>query len=142
MKKYMMGFMASMTLLLAEGNTTTQGYSQAQRIMDMQKMAKAMQDIQSGFFYNNVDIVKKGVTQLKGTIVNVGPTLEEITSKDIYEQYMQNGEKITRKIKKKIERRAQDVIDHFEKGDAVQALQAYSKIAKECMKCHVRLRKW
>ena len=35
-------------------------YTQANRILDMQKMAQAMQDIQSGFFYNNIDIVKAG----------------------------------------------------------------------------------
>jgi len=118
------------------------GYTQAQRIVDMQKMAHAMQDIQSGFFYNNDDIVRDGAQRLKETIVKVGPTIEEITNKDIYEQYMQNGEKMTRKIKTKIQRRAQDIIDRFEHGDAIQALQAYSKIAQQCMKCHVRLRKW
>ena len=119
-----------------------EGYTQAKRIADMQTMAQAMQNIQTGFFYNNVDIVTDGARTLKATVVNVGPTIEEINNKDIYEQYMQNSEKMTFRIKKKIERHAQVVIDRFKNGDAVQALQAYSKIAEQCMKCHVRLRKW
>ncbi len=142
MKQIIAGVLISAGVLYGAEAEQSKGYTQAQRIADMQKMAQAMQDIQSGFFYNNVDIVRDGAKTLKATIVNVGPTIEEITNKDIYEQYMQNGEKMTLKIKRKIERRAQEVIDRFENGDAVQALQAYSKIAEQCMKCHVRLRKW
>ncbi len=119
-----------------------EAYTQAKRIADMQKMAQAMQDIQTGFFYNNVDIVKAGAATLMATIEHVGPTIEELNNKDIYEQYMLNGEKMTHKIKSKIARRAKEVYDRFTSGDAVQALQAYTSIAKQCMKCHVRLRKW
>jgi cytochrome c556 len=140
--KCMLGLLLSMGMLSAAEDQNKEGYTRAKRIADMQKMAQAMQDIQSGFFYNNVDIVRDGAKTLKATIVNVGPTIDEINNKDIYEQFMQNGEKMTYRIKKKIERRAQEVIDRFESGDAVQALQAYSKIAQQCMKCHVRLRKW
>ncbi len=129
-------------VLQAADETKTEGYTHAKRIADMQKMAQAMQNIQTGFFYNNVDIVRDGAKTLKATVVNVGPTIEEISNKDIYEQYMQNSEKMTFRIKKKIERHAQEVMERFESGDAVQALQAYSKIAQQCMKCHVRLRKW
>jgi len=141
-KQIIVGMLVVAGVLHGAESKKSEGYTQAKRIADMQKMAQAMQDIQSGFFYNNVDIVRDGAKTLKATIVNVGPTIEEITNKDIYEQYMQNGEKMTLKIKRKIERRAQEVIDRFESGDAVQALQAYSKIAQQCMKCHVRLRKW
>ncbi|RUM74274.1 MAG: hypothetical protein DSZ10_01830, partial [Sulfurovum sp.] len=130
------------TMMSAAQDDNSKAYTRAKRITDMQRMAQAMQDIQSGFFYNNVDIVRDGAKTLKETIVHVGPTIDEISNKDIYEQYMLNSEKMTHKTKKKIERRAQDVMDRFEKGDAVQALQAYSKIAEQCMKCHVRLRKW
>ena len=129
-------------LLHAADTDKTEGYTHTKRIADMQKMAQAMQNIQTGFFYNNVDIVRDGAKTLKATVVNVGPTIEEISNKDIYEQYMQNSEKMTFRIKKKIERHAQEVMERFENGDAVQALQAYSKIAQQCMKCHVRLRKW
>lgn len=136
MKKLLWGLIATSTLIMAGG------YTQGQRILDMQKMAKAMQDIQSGFFYNNVDIVKSGTKSLKETIVKIRPTDAEVNNKDIYEQWLANDQKMTNKIQKKIKKKANDIEERFTDGDAVQALQAYSKIAGQCMKCHVNLRKW
>jgi len=136
MKKLLLGITMTSVFVLANG------YSQADRIMDMQKMAQAMQDIQSGFFYNNADIVKAGVKDLKETIVKVRPTDSEVNNKDIYEKWLENNQKMTNKIQKKIKRKAEDIEERFSDGDAVQALQAYSKISGQCMKCHVNLRKW
>jgi len=136
MKKLLLGLAVTSTLIFAEG------YSQGERILDMQKMAQAMQDIQSGFFYNNVDIVKAGTKNLKETIIKIRPTDEEVNNKDIYEKWLNNNLKMTNKIQKKIRKKAEDIEERFMNGDAVQALQAYSKIAGQCMKCHVNLRKW
>ncbi len=122
--------------------TMAGGYTQGDRILDMQKMAQAMQDIQSGFFYNNEDIVKAGVKDLKETIVKIRPIDAEVNNKDIYEKWLNNDLKMTNKIQKKIVQKLEDIDERFSDGDAVQALQAYSKIASQCMKCHVRLRKW
>ena len=119
-----------------------QGYSQADRIVDMQKMAMAMQDIQSGLLYNNLDIIKAGTKVLTQTIDRIRMTDEEVNNKDIYEKWLNNNLKMTNKIRKIIKRRAQTLEDRFADGDAVQALQEYSKIMSQCMKCHVRLRKW
>ncbi len=117
-------------------------YTQADRILDMQKMAQAMQDIQTGFFYNNIDIVKDGTKTLKETIKRVRPTDEEISNKDIYEKWLNNSLKMTNKIKKKITRKAEDIDERFESGDPTQALQAYNSISKQCLKCHINVRKW
>ena len=136
MKKVLVGITMASVFLLANG------YSQADRILDMQKMAQAMQDIQSGFFYNNADIVKAGVKDLKETIVKVRPTDEEVNNKDIYEKWLNNNLRMTNKIQKKIKKKAEDIEERFSDGDAVQALQAYSKISGQCMKCHINLRKW
>ncbi|BAF71521.1 hypothetical protein [Sulfurovum sp. NBC37-1] len=122
--------------------TMAEGYTQADRIADMQKMAQAMQDIQSGFFYNNIDIVKAGTKVLKETITNVRPIDSEVNNKDIYEKWLNNDLRMTRKIQKKIKKKAEDIEERFSDGDAVQALQEYSKISQQCMKCHIRLRKW
>ncbi len=137
-------FLRHITMLTAATTIVVmaEGYTQADRIADMQKMAKAMQDIQSGFFYNNVDIVKAGTKVLKSTIVNVRPIDSEVNNKDIYEKWLNNDLKMTRKIQKKIKKKATVLEERFANGDAVQALQEYSKIAQQCMKCHVRLRKW
>ena len=136
MKKLLLGITMTSVFVLANG------YSQADRIMDMQKMAQAMQDIQSGFFYNNADIVKAGVKDLKETIIKVRPIDSEVNNKDIYEKWLENNQRMTNKIQKKIKRKAEDIEERFSDGDAVQALQAYSKISGQCMKCHVNLRKW
>jgi hypothetical protein len=133
-------------LLLIPAILTTfasaEGYTQADRILDMQKMAQAMQDIQTGFFYNNIDIVKDGTKTLRETIKRVGPIDSEVNTKDIYEKWMNNSLKMTNKIKKKITRKAEDIDERFESGDPKQALQAYSKISQQCLKCHINLRKW
>jgi hypothetical protein len=117
-------------------------YTQADRIFDMQKMAQAMQDIQSGFFYNNLDIVKAGAKDLKETVVKVGPIKKETENKDVYERWMTNNTAMTKRIQRKIAQDTDDIVARFSAGDATQALQFYSKISSECMKCHVRLRKW
>jgi len=136
MIKLLVGFIVATSFASAEG------YTQGDRILDMQKMAQAMQDIQSGFFYNNADIVKAGVKDIKETIIKVRPIDSEVNNKDIYEKWLNNDLKMTNKIQKKIRKKADVVQERFTDGDAVQALQAYSKIASQCMKCHVRLRKW
>jgi len=117
-------------------------YTQADRILDMQKMAQAMQDIQTGFFYNNIDIVKDGTKTLKETIKKVRQIESEVKTTDIYEKWLNNNLKMTNKIKKKIIKKAEDIEERFEDGDAVQALQAYSKVSQQCLKCHINVRKW
>ncbi len=136
MKKSVLILLSTTTLCF------TQGYTKADRILDMQKMAKAMQEIQTGFFYNNLEIVQSGTKVLKETIDNIRPTDEEINTKDIYERWLNNNIKMTNKIRKKIIRKATDIEDRFKSGDSIQALQAYSKIAQQCMKCHIEIRKW
>jgi len=133
-------------LLLIPAILTTfasaEAYTQADRILDMQKMAQAMQDIQTGFFYNNIDIVKDGTKTLRETIAKVGPIDEEVNNKDIYEKWLNNSLKMTNKIKKKITHKAEDIDKRFEDGDPKQALQAYSKISQQCLQCHINVRKW
>ncbi|RRS31211.1 MAG: hypothetical protein P794_04590 [Epsilonproteobacteria bacterium (ex Lamellibrachia satsuma)] len=136
MKKLLAGIMIMTTISLADG------YTQGDRILDMQKMAQAMQDIQSGLLYNNIDIIKAGTKVLKDTVTNVRPIDAEMNNKDIYEKWLNNNLKMTHKIQKKIRNKAQTLEERFADGDAVQALQDYSKIMGQCMKCHVRLRKW
>jgi hypothetical protein len=128
--------------IIGSNAAMAEGYTQGDRILDMQKMAQAMQDIQSGLLYNNVDIVKAGTKVLKDTIIKIRPIDEEVNNKDIYEKWLNNNLKMTNKIQKKIRKKAEDIEERFADGDAVQALQAYSKIIGQCMQCHVRLRKW
>ena len=136
MKRLFIGCLAVVTFGFAES------YTQADRILDMQKLAQAMQDIQSGFFYNNLDIVKAGAEDLKKTIVKIGPIQEEINNTDVYERWMDGNTAMKKRIQRKIIQHSDDIIARFSDGDATQALQVYAKISSECMKCHVSLRKW
>jgi len=126
MKKMMIGFLLSGALLSAGP------YTQKDRIKDMQTMA----------FYNNFDMIKEGTARLSDTIVKIEPPLEELEEKDVMTRYMNNKVLMSNKIKKKINRKARVIIERFRDGDAVQALQAYTKITKQCMECHTQLRKW
>ena len=98
-----------MAFVLFSGVTFANGYSQADRIADMQKMAQAMQDYTVRSFYNNADIVKAGVKELKETIVKIRPVDAEVNNKDIYEKWLNNNMKMTNKIQKKIRRKAEDI---------------------------------
>jgi len=136
MKKVLVAFLTTLSVGLAGD------YTQGDRILDMQKMAQAMQDIQSGFFYNNVDIVKAGAEDLKKTIVKIRPVKKEVENKDVYERWLNNNTAMTHRIARNIERRTETIIKRFENGDPRQALQEYGKITEQCMKCHISLRKW
>jgi len=136
MKKLLVSYVAILSLGFAGD------YTQADRILDMQKMAQAMQDIQSGFFYNNLDIVKAGAEDLGKTIVKIRPVKKEVNNKDVYERWMNNNTAMTKRIQRNIERRTEVIIKRFQNGDPRQALQEYSKITEQCMKCHISLRKW
>ncbi len=129
-------------LAIAGSMAYGEGYTQKDRIQDMQTMAAAMQDIQNGFFYNNFDIIKEGVNKLSDTIEKIQPPLEEVEEKDVMTRYTNNKVQVTNRIKKNINRKAKDILERFKEGDATQAIQAFTKITKECMECHTQLRKW
>lgn len=120
----------------------SEDYTQADRILDMQKMAQAMQDIQSGFFYNNLDIVKAGTQDLKSTIVKVRAVKSEVNTKDVYEKWFIDSVAMTKRTQKRISKYADSIVEHFSAGDAQFALNVYNRVAGECMKCHTSLRKW
>ncbi len=136
MKKILVGFVLAGTLLSAGP------YTQKDRILNMQTMASAMQTIQNGFFYNNIDMVIEGTGLLADTVIKIEPPLEEIEEKDVMTRYTNNKVQMSNRIKKKIIRKTKDIIERFRDGDATQALQAYSKITGQCMACHTQLRKW
>ncbi|MBN2824248.1 MAG: cytochrome C [Campylobacterales bacterium] len=136
-KKMVWVALALSTSLWAAGS-----YDSAQRIKDMQVMAKAMQDIQNGFFYNNFDMIKEGSDRLADAVERVQPPLEEAEEKDVMTRYANNKVQMTNGIKKQINQKIKTMLERFEAGDAQQAIQAYTKITKECMSCHTQLRKW
>ncbi len=117
-------------------------YTRADRVKDMQTMAQAMNDIESGFFFNDKQKVIKGALKLSDTIRHVRPPLEDKEEKNPMMRYMNEKVKFSNKIVKKIDRKAETIIERFQDGDVSEALQAYKKIMSSCMECHAKIRKW
>ena len=134
MKKVILG------LVLVAG--LAQAYTKEDRVQDMNKMAQAMNIIQSGFFYNNYETVEAGVEQLNNAIGRVKPTDAETNKKDVMEKYMDDKFQMTNKVVKKINQKALTILQRYKHGDSQQAAQAYSKIMGQCMKCHREIRNW
>ena len=136
MKKVILAMMITAVSLMATS------YTQADRIKDMNEMANAMNIIQSGFFYNNYDTVEVGVEKLVEAVKRVKPPVEELEEKDLMTRYMNQKIQMSNKIVKKINKKSLDILARFKSGDSVQAVQAYTKIMGQCIKCHRETRNW
>ncbi len=135
--------MKKISIALLLGTALLAGsYTKADRIKDMQEMAAAMSTIQTGFFYNNNDIVQDGALKLSDAIRRVQPPLEEVEEKDPMARYMNNKIIFSNKIVKNIDGKTKLIIQRFKNGDVQQSVQAYTKIMKQCMKCHHEVRQW
>lgn len=130
------------SVLLLTTAIFAQEYTKEDRIKDMQTMADAMTKIETGFFYNNNDIVQLGALQLSDAIRRIKPPLEEKEEKDPMTRYLNKKVEFTNKIVKKIDKKAETILERFKEGDIPQAVQAYTKIMEECMRCHTEVRHW
>lgn len=129
-------------LLILGTSLYAKEYSIEDRIEDMHDMAYAMNIIQSGFFYNNYDTIAEGVERLTDAVNRVQPPLEEVSEEDTMTKYMNNKTRMTRKIAKKINQKSLNILQRYKQGDAAQAIQAYTKILGQCIKCHREIRNW
>ena len=129
-------------ILLLSTTLFAGSYTKEDRIKDMQIMSEAMSQIQTGFFYNNNDIVQDGALKLSDAVRRVEPPLEEVEEKDPMTRYMNQKVKFSNKITRKIDQKAKLILQRFKEGDTPQAIQAYTKIMKQCMECHSQLRHW
>ena len=132
----------TLSLLLLSISITANAYTQEDRIKDMQIMAKAMQNIQNGFFYNNFDMIKLGGVTVAETIEKIEPPLSEKEEKDAMSRIMNARVTTTNKIKRKVKQSMGRMIDEFANGDKVGALTNFVNVTKQCMSCHKKLRKW
>lgn len=119
-----------------------QDYTKKDRIKDMQIMADAMSTIETGFFYNNNNLVQEGALKLSDAVRRIEPPLEEKEEKDPMTRYMNEKVKFTNKLVKKIDQKAKIILERFKGGDTAQAVQAYTKIMNKCMECHTQVRHW
>ncbi len=131
-----------LAIVLASSMLVAAPYTKADRIVDMNEMAAAMNTIQSGFFYNNYETVEAGVEKLNSAILKVEPPIEEIEEMDLMTKYMNRKIQMSNKVVKKINKKSRDILERFKSGDSTQAVQAYTKIMGQCIKCHRETRNW
>jgi len=133
MKKALIALFAMGTLLSAAE------YSKEDRIKDMQQMEIDMALIQKGFLYNDVNMITQGANNLKNTVSKVEPPKGDMDKlAPGFSSYKYKfGQKDAAKIAKLTDR----MVENFKIKRPNQATREYNTILKDCMACHVKLRK-
>ncbi len=109
------------------------GYSQTQRIQDMQTMEVAMAKIQKGILYNNSKMILKGIENLQAASskIEIAPKHSMDYSSVYAKKRAKNIIKFSKKIKSEIEA-------NHKHG----ATDNYAKVLNQCVSCHNQIRKW
>lgn len=141
MKKVISGLMICGVLISVNADDAkAEAKISKERIAAMQEMEKAMATIQKGFLYNDLRIVEQGVKLLKEKSVHLEPPLrgdERLLVKEETYKY-----KFAQKQSHKMNIYADDIQKDFYNGEKKQAMYAYTKVLKQCMSCHDRIRRW
>lgn len=132
MKKYIV------VLLVSAGTCLFgQEYIQPDRMKNMQEMETAMSLIQKGFLYNNVNVVKNGVKDLKDRVAHTESFIKPgISDKGI------NNLVYAKKQTENITSLSNEILEAFEKGDKYNAANAYLMVLSKCLSCHETIRSW
>ncbi len=123
--------------VLVSGVLFAEGYIQPDRMKNMADMETAMATIQKGFLYNNLNVVKNGVKDLKKTTKHTESFMKEGVDK--------NGINTLIYAKKQaaaISSMADEITATFAKGDRYSAANNYLLILSKCLSCHQTLRSW
>ncbi len=128
-----------LALLMVVSSLSYAEYTKEDRIADMQAMAAALADIQTGFLYNNNDMIQEATRKLRDKVLTIQPPRigDKTLSRDETYAFM-----FARKQERKIDDHAAKMAIKFADGDKYQAIHHYTKILKQCTACHVKLRKW
>ncbi len=112
-------------------------YSDEDRIKDMQQMEKAVQQMQKGFLYNNIKDIEDGATLLKKHTSKIEPPVKNA------DEFSKNyAYQTTKREAKKIISLANESVKEFKEHRPKQAMNSFTKVLKQCMTCHARIRKW
>ncbi|MCW8821001.1 MAG: hypothetical protein OQK45_02150 [Sulfurovum sp.] len=128
---------ALLVLILASGVLFAEGYIQPDRMKNMADMETAMATIQKGFLFNNINVVKNGVKDLKERVQHT-----ESFMKDGIGENGINNMKYAKKEAVAISTMADEILTTFEKGDRYSAANNYLLILGKCLSCHQIVRSW
>lgn len=123
--------------VLLSGVLFAEGYVQPDRMKNMADMETAMSTIQKGFLYNNINVVKNGVKDLKETTKHTESFMKEGVDKNGINTLM-----YAKKQAAAISSMADEITATFAKGDRYSAANNYLLILSKCLSCHQTLRSW
>lgn len=123
--------------VLLSGVLFAEGYVQPDRMKNMADMETAMSTIQKGFLYNNINVVKNGVKDLKETTKHTESFMKEGVDKNGINTLM-----YAKKQAAAISSMADEITATFAKGDRYSAANNYLLILSKCLSCHQTIRSW
>lgn len=107
------------------------------RMKNMQEMETAMSEIQKGFLFDNINVVKNGVKHLKETISHTESFIKDGVNKEGF-----NSLVYAKKQAIDISKEADTILVAFEKGDRYAAASGYLRVLSKCLSCHQTVRSW
>jgi len=114
-----------------------QEHIQPDRMKNMQEMETAMATIQKGFLFDNVNVVKNGVKDLKARVSHTESFMKDGIGKNGVNNMMYAKQQAIA-----IEGMADEILTTFEKGDRYSAANNYLLILSKCLSCHQTVRSW
>ena len=126
-----------MSVLLSGVLFAQQEHIQPDRMKNMADMETAMATIQKGFLYNNLNVVKNGVKDLKETTKHTESFIKEGVDKNGINTLM-----YAKKQAVAIASMADEITATFAKGDRYSAANNYLLILSKCLSCHQTVRSW
>jgi cytochrome c556 len=126
-----------LSVVLLSGVLFAQEHIQPDRMKNMQEMETALSTIQKGFLFNNLNVVKNGVKDLKVTTMHTESFIKEGVTKEGFNTLV-----YAKKQAKDITELSSKILISFEKGDRYAAANNYLQILSKCLSCHQTVRSW
>ena len=127
-----------LVLVLASGMLfAQQEVRHPDRMKNMQEMETAMSEIQKGFLFDNVNVVKNGVKHLKKTISHTESFIKGGVNSEGFNSLI-----YAKKQAVDISKIADEILSAFEKGDNYNAANGYLRVLSKCLSCHQTVRSW
>jgi len=134
MKKILLLSALAGSLLFAEGALNKS------QMKTMQTLEEAMGTVQKGFLYNNENVIKSGVKDIKSTLMDVLEFEIKVDPKDQGKDF--NAKAYVATEVTAIGKLATEVEKLYSEGKKDEALATYSKTLSRCIVCHKIIRKW
>jgi cytochrome c556 len=134
MKKILLLSALAGSLLFAEGALNKS------QMKTMQTLEEAMGTLQKGFLYNNENVIKSGVKDMKATLMDVLDFEIKINDKDKKKSFNSSAYVATEVTA--IAKLVTEVGTLYSEGKKDEALATYSETLSRCIVCHKIIRKW